>query len=53
MPHLKMWEIMDRANDGPFVEDDDFLYKIFLPKMKQVGAQVRHQVRSELPGAGR
>ena len=36
MPHLKMWEIMDRATDGPFVEDDDFLYKIFLPKMKQV-----------------
>ena len=36
MSHLKMWDIMDRATDGPFCEDDDFLYKIFFPKMKQV-----------------
>ena len=36
MSHLKMWDIMARATDGPFCEDDDFLYKIFFPKMKQV-----------------
>jgi hypothetical protein len=36
MPHLKMWELMERASEGPFMEDEDFLYKIFLPKMKQV-----------------
>lgn len=36
MPHLKMWEIMERASEGPFCEDEDFLYKLFLPKMKQV-----------------
>ena len=30
MAHLKMWEIMERANDGPFCEDDDFLYKILV-----------------------
>jgi hypothetical protein len=32
----KMWEIMERANTGPFCEDDDFVYKIFMPKMKEV-----------------
>lgn len=36
MPSYKMWEIMERANTGPFCEDDDFLYKIFMPKMKEV-----------------
>ncbi len=36
MPHLKMWEIMERAAEGPFCEDETFLYEIFLPKMKQV-----------------
>jgi hypothetical protein len=36
MPPYKMWEIMERANTGPFCEDDDFVYKIFMPKIKQV-----------------
>ncbi len=36
MPPYKMWEIMGRANTGPFCEDDEFLYKIFMPKMKGV-----------------
>ncbi len=36
MPHLKMWEIMQRAAEGPFCEDDTFLYEVFLPTMKQV-----------------
>jgi len=31
-----MWEIMERANSGPFCEDDDFTYKLFLTKMKEV-----------------
>lgn len=36
MPPYKMWEIMERANTGPFCEDDEFLFKIFMPKMKEV-----------------
>lgn len=36
MPHLKMWEIMQRAAEGPYCEDDEFLYDLFLPKMKEV-----------------
>ena len=31
-----MWEIMERANTGPFCEDDDFVFKIFMPKMREV-----------------
>jgi methylamine--corrinoid protein Co-methyltransferase len=36
MPQFKMWDLMARANEGPFCEDEDFLYKIFLPTMKRV-----------------
>ncbi len=36
MPPYKMWEIIERAYTGPFCEDDDFLYKVFIPKMKEV-----------------
>lgn len=36
MPHLKMWEIMQQAAEGPYCEDDEFLYDLFLPKMKEV-----------------
>ncbi len=36
MPPYKMWEIMERANTGPFCENDDFLYKVFMPKMREV-----------------
>jgi methylamine--corrinoid protein Co-methyltransferase len=36
MPPFKMWEIMERANTGPFCEDDDFVFKIFMPKMTEV-----------------
>ncbi len=36
MTAYKLWEILERANTGPFCEDDDFLYKIFMPKMKDV-----------------
>ena len=32
----KMWEILERANTGPFCEEEEFLYKIFMPKMKEV-----------------
>jgi hypothetical protein len=31
-----MWEIMERAGTGPFCEDDDFTYKIFMPKLQEV-----------------
>jgi methylamine--corrinoid protein Co-methyltransferase len=36
MPPYKMWELMERANTGPFCEDEDFLHKIFMPKMNEV-----------------
>lgn len=36
MSHLKMWEIMERAAEGPYCEDEEFLYDVFLPKMKEV-----------------
>ncbi|HET6475599.1 MAG TPA: monomethylamine:corrinoid methyltransferase, partial [Thermoleophilia bacterium] len=36
MSHLKMWEIMERAAEGPYCEDDEFLYDLFLPKMQEV-----------------
>ena len=32
----KMWEILERAHTGPFCENDDFTYKIFMPKVKEV-----------------
>jgi len=36
MPPYKMWEIMERANTGPFCEDEDFLHELFMPKLRQV-----------------
>ncbi len=36
MPPYKMWEIMERANTGPFCEDEDFLHEFFMPKLRQV-----------------
>ncbi len=32
----KMWEIMERANTGPFCEVEDFNVKIFMPKIKEL-----------------
>jgi len=32
----KMWEILERAHTGPFCENDDFTYKIFMPKVQEV-----------------
>lgn len=31
-----MWDILERAYTGPFCEADNFTYKIFMPKMKEV-----------------
>lgn len=36
MPQFRMWDFMTRAAEGPFCEDDDFLYNFFLPTMKRV-----------------
>ena len=36
MPQFKMWDLMARSTEGPFCEDEDFIYKIFLPTMKRV-----------------
>lgn len=32
----RMWEIMERALTGPFMEEQDFIYKRFFPKMQEV-----------------
>jgi len=32
----RLWEIQKRSNDGPQCDEDDFLPKIFTPKLKQV-----------------
>ena len=32
----RLWEIQKRVNDGPQCDEDDFLPKIFTPKLKQV-----------------
>jgi methylamine---corrinoid protein Co-methyltransferase len=32
----KMWDLLERANTGPFCENDDFNHKIFMPKMNEV-----------------
>ncbi len=36
MAAYKLWEIMERATTGPFCEDDDYLYKLFMPKLQEV-----------------
>lgn len=32
----RLWEVMERANTGPFYEEQDFLMKRFIPKMREV-----------------
>lgn len=51
MPPFKLWEIMERANTGPFCEDDDFIYKLFLPKMREVIAKygIKYDPQTPLP----
>ena len=36
MAPYKMWEIMERASTGPFCENDDFFFEVFMPKMTEV-----------------
>jgi hypothetical protein len=36
MPPYRLWEILERADTGPFIEDEDFTLKIFMPKMRDV-----------------
>ncbi|MGD2145790.1 MAG: monomethylamine:corrinoid methyltransferase [Anaerolineae bacterium] len=36
MPPYKMWQIMERSQTGPFCEDDDFVYEIFMPKISEL-----------------
>jgi hypothetical protein len=31
-----MWQIMERSQTGPFCEDDDFVYEIFMPKISEL-----------------
>ena len=53
MSHLKMWEIMERAAEGPYCEDDEFLYDLFLPKMQEVLSKYEIKYDPATPGAGR
>ncbi len=32
----RLWEIQDRSNTGPFCEENDFLPKLFTPKLQEV-----------------
>ena len=32
----RIWEILERANTGPHYDEDDFLPKIFTPKLQEV-----------------
>ncbi len=36
MPPVQMWNIFERAGTGPFSEEDDFTFKILMPKLQQV-----------------
>lgn len=36
MASIRMWEVMKRAETGPYMEEKDFLMKHFLPTMKKV-----------------
>lgn len=31
-----MWTFLERSHDGPFCEDDSFLFDLFLPTMQEV-----------------
>ncbi len=31
-----LWEFLERAHTGPFCENDEFTFKIFMPKVKEV-----------------
>ncbi len=45
----KMWEIVERANTGPFCEDDEFTYEIFMPKMQEVIEKYDIVYNSDMP----
>jgi hypothetical protein len=32
----KIWELLERANTGPFCENDEFNFNIFMPKIEEV-----------------
>ncbi|MFQ6016154.1 MAG: monomethylamine:corrinoid methyltransferase [Anaerolineae bacterium] len=49
MPPYKMWEIMERANTGPFCEDEDFTIKVFMPQLKAVIGKYRIQYDAATP----
>lgn len=51
MPPFKMWEIMEQANTGPFCEDEEFVYRLFMPKMQEVIAKydIRYDAANPVP----
>lgn len=38
-PPYKIWELMERANTGPFCEDEKFTMDVLMPKLKEVIAK--------------
>ena len=32
----RLWEIQERSNTGPFCDENDFLPKVFAPKLKEI-----------------
>ena len=46
MASIRMWEVMKRAETGPYMEEKDFLMKHFLPTMKKV---IKNMILSMIP----
>ena len=47
----RMWEVMERAQQGPFVEEKFFVSKIMIPKMKEVVKkyEIKYDPQSPVP----
>jgi len=47
----RLWEIQERSNTGPFCEENDFLPKIFTPKLKEVikKYQIKYDPKTPVP----
>jgi hypothetical protein len=47
----RLWEMMDRANTGPHIEEDDFLPKLFTPTLKKIiqKYEIKYDPNTPLP----
>ena len=51
----RLWEIQKRANDGPQCDEDDFLPKVFHPKLQEVIKKygIKWDPKTPVPSDGR